>query len=371
MRLLYFVAKAEYFLSHRLDLARYAQTSNFDVAVSTTLFQKNDTAKINGIKNFAVRFKRGSLNPFREIQTLIDLFFVFKKFRPAIIHNVALKPSLYGALLARFYGIPSVNSINGFGYIFTSRHLKAKLLRPLVRCALRLILNHSTVAVMVQNQQDYMACKALLPKSDLYLVSGSGVDVKAFYPVKDKSAEFFTFTLVARMLWTKGIKEFVNAAEEFVRDNPAQKVRFLLVGSPDTENPESIQQDILRKWASEGVVEWLGHVDDVRSVYAQTHVAVLPSYREGMPKSLLEAMACGLPIITTDAIGCDEIVHSDNGIKVPIKSVEGLKKAFEKCVADKIACEVLGSRGRELAENLYCNDVINAKIVNIYNKILK
>jgi len=368
MKLLYVVAKAEYFLSHRLALCRQAQSSGFNVAVATTDFPKKDIHKIAGIDTFPVEFRRGSLNPFVEIKTIIHLLAAFKKFRPSIVHNVALKPALYGAAIARFYNIPSVSAINGFGYIFTSRHLKARLLRPFVKLALKFIINHSSATVLVQNQQYFLDCKALLPKSDLHYVPGSGVNTKTFYQVAKQGV--FTFTLVARMLWSKGVGEFVGAAKNFVANNSSKKVRFLLVGSPDPENPESIPLTVLEKWHKEGAVEWLGHVDDIQNIYAQTHVAVLPSYREGLPKSLLEAMACELPIITTDAVGCGDIVNKGNGIKVPIKNLIELEKAFETCFADQKACEKMGLQGRKEIEKTYCIEIINREIINIYNKIL-
>ena len=369
MKLLYVVAKSEYFLSHRFFLCLQAQSSGFDVAVATTEFLKKNKSKIADINSLLVRFKRGSLNHFIEIRTIFDLLIAFRKFRPSLVHNVALKPALYGAAIARFCGIPSVNAVNGFGYIFTSRHIKARFLRPFVKCALKFILNHSSVTVLVQNQQDFESCKRLLPKSELYLVLGSGVDAKTFYPVVSQG--IFTFTLVARMLWSKGVGEFVEAAENFVKNNPSVKVRFLLVGDPDPENPESIPLAILKKWHQEGVVEWLGYEDNIQHVYAQTHVAVLPSYREGLPKSLIEAMACGLPIITTDAIGCGDIVHDGNGIKVPVQNVVALEKAFEKCFFDKKLCEKMGRQGRKESETVYASDVVNRQIIEIYTKILQ
>ena len=225
MKLLYIVARAEYFLSHRLDLALEAKVKGFDVAVGTTDFSKGDHKKLSGIVDFLVRFKRGSLNPFTEIKTIIDLFKVFKKFRPTIVHNVGLKPALYCALICRLYRAASVNSINGFGYIFTSNQLKARLLRPFVRLALRFSLNRPKVAVIVQNSEDYRDCLEFLPKCNLYLVAGSGVDVQVFAP--NLHHGIFTFTLVARMLWSKGVGEFVEAAKLFRINNPAAKVRFL------------------------------------------------------------------------------------------------------------------------------------------------
>lgn len=369
MNLLYVVAKAEYFLSHRLDLAKSAQLAGFKVSVATTLFSKSDIRQLGKINKLLIRFKRGGIGPFTELRAIIDLFKVFKKVRPNLVHNIALKPSLYGAAIARFYKVPSVNAINGFGYIFTSRQLKAQVLKPFVKFTLKLILNSKNVSVIVQNQQDYQNCKELFPKCNLFLVLGSGVNVKIFSPVVCKRV--FTFTLVARMLWSKGIKEFVEAARKFIKNNPEKKVRFLLVGSSDPENPESISEEILKKWQQEGVVEWKEHTSNIQEIYAQSHVAVLPSYREGLPKSLLEAMACGLPIITTDAIGCNDLVHDGNGIKVPVKNVQALERAFEKCVINPKICEIMGKKAREEAEKIYSVDIINRQVLDIYNKILK
>lgn len=371
MRLLYVVAKAEYFLSHRLALAKAAQDSGFDVAVATTRFEKNNIKKILGIRSFLVEFKRGSLSIFNELKTFYSLYKRFDEFKPTLVHNVALKPSLYGAAIARVKGVPSINSINGFGYIFTSTHLKARLLRPIVEMAIKLILNNSTICVIVQNNDDYQLCKKILPQSKVFLVKGSGVELDVFYPVNRDGVKIFTFTLVSRMLWTKGVGEFVEAARRFRDIYPKQKVRFLLVGAPDPENPETISEAVLKEWSQQGVVEWLGHMDDVQRVYAETNVAVLPSYREGLPKSLLEAMACGLPIITTDAIGCCEIVRKENGIKIPVKSVEGLISAFDYCIKNKNVCELMGNKGKEFVEKFYSVDIINSKIIDIYNQNLK
>jgi glycosyltransferase involved in cell wall biosynthesis len=368
MKLLYVVARAEYFISHRLDLAHAAKESGFEVAVVTTNFSQTDSEKLKGIRNFFVRFKRGSLNPFTEIKTIFDLFKVFKNFRPNLVHNVGLKPALYCAALARLYGALSVNSINGFGYIFTSKQLKARALKPFVRIALRLALNHSNVAVIVQNSDDFKDCALLLPKCNLHLIAGSGVDVNAFLPRLYKG--IFTFTLVARMLWSKGVKEFIEAARLFKSNNPDADVRFLLVGSPDSENPESIPCGVLQNWCREKVVEWYEHTDDIVSVYEGTSVAVLPSYREGMPKSLLEAMACGLPVITTYARGCNDLVQDGvNGLKVPVKDFEALFKAMQKCYLDSENCQSMGKNARQKAENAYSMEVINKQIIDVYKVI--
>lgn len=368
MNLLYVVAKAEYFLSHRLDLANCAKDAGFNVAVATTSFSKTDTLRLNGLTAFVVRFVRGSLNPFTEFKTVFDLVNIFRNFRPGLVHNVALKPALYGAAIARFYGLPSVNAINGFGYVFTSNQLKARLLRPLVKLALRLVLNHKSVRVIVQNRDDYNECAALLPRCELSLIAGSGVDIQAF-SFKHYSG-IFTFTLAARMLWSKGVGEFVDAAKMFRLNNPGKEVRFLLVGSPDSENPESIPVAVLKEWQLEKVIEWRGYSDNIQEIYAQTSVAVLPSYREGMPKSLLEAMACGLPVITTNVRGCYDLVENGvSGIMVPVRSVSALCAAMQECYADHDRCSRMGAAARKNVELLYSSGIINRKFIVIYNKI--
>ncbi len=368
MNLLYVVAKAEYFLSHRLALAQSAKGAGFKVAVATTSFSKGDYAKLHGLTDFSVRFKRGGLNPWIELKTILDLVKIFKSFKPKLVHNVGLKPALYGAVIARLFGLPSVNAINGFGYVFTSSQLKARILKPLIRLALRFSLNHQSVWVIVQNTADYHDCLALLPKCNLQLIAGSGVDIETFYPEFHDGV--FTFTLVARMLWSKGVGEFVAAAQAFRAKNPNQKVRFLLVGSPDVENPESIPVAILQKWASERVIEWRAHTDDIQAIYAQTNVAVLPSYREGMPKSLLEAMACGLPIITTNARGCDDLVADTvSGLKIPVRDAAALSAAMQKCYLDPGLCHDMGAQGRVNVENLYCSNTINREVIGVYIKI--
>lgn len=360
MKLLYVVAKAEYFLSHRLELADFAKNNGCNVAVASTVFGN----QLQGIKSFAVPFKRGSLNIFYELKSLWSLCKIIRFYKPDLIHNVALKPVIYGGLLARIFQIPSVNSINGFGYIFTSKQMKAKILKPLISLFLRIVLNHSQSTVIVQNQDDFADCVKLLPKSCIKLVAGSGVNADYFYPNSSKLASPIIFVLVARMLWNKGVQEYVSAAEKVKQQYP--NTRFLLVGEPDLENPESITHDILQDWHNQGVVEWLGHQSDIKSIYDVAHVAVLPSYREGMPKALLEAMACGLPIITTDTRGCRDL-FCDNGYLVPVKNIEALAIAMTDFINNPDLHESMANKSLQAVQRNYEVQIINQQIFEIYN----
>ena len=220
----------------------------------------------------------------------------------------------------------------------------------------------------MQNADDYRDCLKLLPKCNLHLVAGSGVDVQDFSPSIYQG--IFTFTLVARMLWSKGVGEFVEAAKLFKMHNPNAKVRFLLVGSPDYENPESVPEFNLNNWHDDKIIEWVEHTDNISSIYGETSVAVLPSYREGMPKSLLEAMACGLPVITTNARGCNDLVQDGlNGLKVPVRDIGGLYNAMQRCYNEQGICDSMGRNARNKAVSVYSTEIINNLILNIYGGV--
>lgn len=361
-KLLYVVAKSEYFLSHRYDLAKAAKTNDFDVAVASTEFTK----PLSEIKTFLVAFKRGSINPWREFIVLWQLLKVVCLYKPNLIHNVALKPALYGGMLARIFKIPSINSINGFGYIFTSSQLKARILKPLITLFLRVVLNHSKATIIVQNHDDFADCVKILPKAKLKLVPGSGVDTKHFYPNSKKLSAPLTFVLVARMLWSKGVQEYVDAAIQVKKQFSAS--RFLLVGEPDLENPESIPLEVLNNWNKQGFVEWLGHQSDIKNIYNSAHVAVLPSYREGMPKSLLEAMACGLPIITTNARGCKDL-FCDNGYLVLAKDDKALTVAMIDFINSPQFHKNMAANSLQAVQKFYDSEIINKQIIDIYQSL--
>lgn len=362
MKLLYVVAKAEYFLSHRLELANFAKNNGCKVAVASTVFAN----PLQDIESINVPFKRGNLHIVYELKVLWALFKAIRFYKPDLIHNVALKPVLYGGILARIFQIPSVNSINGFGYIFTSKQMKAKILKPLITMFLRIVLNHSKATVIVQNQDDFADCVKLLPKSCIKLVPGSGVNTNSFYPNSSKPAAPITFVLVARMLWSKGIQEYISAAEKVKQQYP--DTRFLLAGEPDLENPESITRNILQDWHAQGVVEWLGHQSDIKSIYDVAHVAVLPSYREGMPKALLEAMACGLPIITTDTRGCRDL-FCNNGYLVPVKNIEALASVMTDFINTPQLHAGMAANSLQAVKQIYEVQKINQKIFEIYSSV--
>jgi glycosyltransferase involved in cell wall biosynthesis len=279
-----------------------------------------------------------------------------------------MKPVLYGALAARLAGVPLVvNALTGMGYIFASQSLVARALMPGVRRALRLLLRHGRV--IVQNRDDAALVRSLGIKS-IHGIRGSGVDTRVFSPAPKAPPPPPIIMLVSRLLWDKGVGEFVEAARQFKASG--MKARFVLVGSPDRGNRSSIPEATVTQWVNEGLIEWWGRRDDVSSVLRQAHVACLPSYREGVPKSLIEAAAAGLPIVTTDTPGCREIVlDGESGILVPPRDATALASALEELVGDPELRRRMGAKGRELVEAEFTTERVIASTLALYRDMAK
>jgi glycosyltransferase involved in cell wall biosynthesis len=285
---------------------------------------------------------------------------------------VALKPVLYGALAAWLAGVPRVvNAVAGLGWLFTSGGIAARLARPVVRSVLARLLAAPGSHTIVQNPDDQaLLVQSGVPEDHLHLIRGAGVDTAAFSPAEDPPAPV-TVMLVARMLWAKGVGEFVAAATKL--NNEDLPARFVLVGDPDPDNPASVSEANLRAWHGRGGLEWWGRREDMAAVLQQAHIACLPSfYGEGLPKSLLEAAASGLPIVTTDTPGCREVVtDGDNGFLVPVKDIDALAAALKKLIMDANLRRQMGerSRARSLAE--FSQARVIAEILAIYQELLQ
>ncbi|MDP1536303.1 MAG: glycosyltransferase family 4 protein, partial [Burkholderiales bacterium] len=292
MKLLFVVTEDWYFVSHRLPLAVAAQAAGYDVAVATRAGQQADVIRDAGIRLIPFALSRRGGNPLREV---IALWRLYRREQPDLVHHVALKPVMFGALAAWLARVPAqVNAVAGMGWLFTSSDRIVRLVRPALRWVLARLLDRPHSLTIVQNPED----QALLERSSvsaarLRLIRGAGVDARLFKPGLPP-AEPVCVVLAARMLWDKGVGEFVEAARMLTETGV--KARFVLVGEPDPANPASVPESTLRAWQGQHGVEWWGRRDDMPAVLQAAHIACLPSYREGLPKSLLEAAACGLPI---------------------------------------------------------------------------
>ena len=301
-----------------------------------------------------IPMQRTGMNPLADLATLIALFRLMRQLRPQWVLGYTIKPVIYGSLAARLAGVPERFAlITGLGYAFTGEQSGGKrgLLRKLVQrlYAAALAGSHK---VFFQNPDDEILFRQLgilAPRTPSVVVNGSGVNVAEFSVSALPS--YPSFLLIARLLGDKGVREYAQAAAKVKSKYP--EARFQLVGWID-DNPAAIIQDELDEWTASGTLEFLGKLSDVRPAIAESSVYVLPSYREGTPRTVLEAMAMGRAIITTDAPGCREtVVNGDNGFLVPVKSVDDLAAAMEQFITDPSLAERMGQRSREIAEQKY------------------
>jgi glycosyltransferase involved in cell wall biosynthesis len=316
-----------------------------------------------GADYYSVPLARAGLNPAEDLKALLSLTRLFRKVRPDIVLGYTVKPVIWGGLASRLARVPSsYGMITGLGYAFSDNgDLKQRAIGRVVCSLYRLALSHAR-AVLFQNPDDQAEFerRGLLPKNGTKAqINGSGVDLDIYtpQPMPDEPV----FLLVARLLADKGIREYVEAARRIKRRYP--QARFQLAGGFDP-NPTAIKPDELRTWEEEGVIEYLGQLDDVRPAFAAARFYVLPSYREGTPRTVLEAMATGRPVITTDAPGCREtVVDGENGFLVPVMNAKSLRTAMEKLLEDPELAERMAQKGLERVREKYDVHKVNATIM--------
>lgn len=370
-KLIYLVTEDWYFWSHRLPMARAARDAGFAVAVATRVDRHGDAIRSEGFGLHPLswrRGRRGDLDP----RALADITALYRRERPALVHHVALKPVVYGALAARFAGVPAViNALTGLGHVFLGRSVRARLLRFGAEQVLRGLLNRPNSRLVLQNpdDRDEFVSRGLVAPARVRLVRGSGVDIEHFRSLPMPPAPPMVCAVVARMLASKGVDTAV-AAVRLARQRGID-VRLVLAGLPDPDNPATIPRARLDAWAAEDGIDWLGHADDVRMVWRTTHVAILPSLREGFPKSLLEAAACGRPIVATDVPGCREIVvPEENGVLVPPGDAAALAAVLGRLAADPALWGRWGARSRALMEADLSADAIGRSMVAVYRDLM-
>lgn len=367
-KICFFVTEDWYFCSHRLPLAVAAKNAGFDVTVITRVVNHGELIRDAGIRVIPFNLSRRSMNPLKELVAILRLCSIYRSERPDIVHHVAVKPVLYGSIAAQLIGIPHViNALAGLGWLFTSTSKRARLLQAIIRRAFYFLLSRS--AVIVQNDDDAAALRDMgVAQQRINLIRGSGVNTVDYAPLPE-GENVPIVVLPARLLWDKGVGEFVEAAGQLKQRGVY--ARFVLVGEPDAENPASVSTQQLIAWQKDGVVECWGRREDMPQVLAQSHIVCLPSYREGLPKSLLEAASCGRPIVTTDVPGCREIVRDgDNGILVEVRNSMALADALEKLLADPELRQQMGRRGRERVMNEFSQEIIDVQILALYREAI-
>jgi glycosyltransferase involved in cell wall biosynthesis len=371
-KLLFLVTEDWFFLSHFFDRALAAKRAGFSVVVVARDTGHRERIEDAGLAFRPLPFGRGSVNPMREWRTFRSIFRAYLEIKPAIVHHVAIKPIIYGSVAALFAKVPAiVNAPVGMGFLFASRSAKARILRPVVSLVLGRLINPRRSRVVFENGDDrnqFVAAGAV-KKSDAVIIRGAGVDLDMFQAQR-RPVRTPVVTLVARLLWDKGVGEFVEAAR--LLRSKGVKATFRLIGAPDAENPASIPEATLRDWVSKGLVEWPGWSFDIPSVLAQSDIAALPSYREGLPKALLEAMAAGLPVVATDVPGCREVVADGiNGLLVPPRNASALAVAIEKLVGDPTLRSQYGKAGRQRAVREFSSSIIVEQTLELYADLMR
>lgn len=371
-RLLLVVNNPAFFLSHRLPLARAAREAGYDVHIATMDGPTVSEVRSYGFTHHVIPLSRSGSNPFVEAHSVYGLWRLFRQLRPDVVHAVTIKPVLYGGIAARLAGVPAyVAAISGLGYVFTRHRRGFDYLRMAATVLYRIALAHRNSRVIFQNDADRETLTRLgvVRAAQSVIVRGSGVDVQEFRVVPEPATGPKTVLCVARLLKDKGIYEFVDAARISQGRHPA--LRWRLAGSPDPGNPASVMLAEVRQWHDEGVIEWVGERQDVPQLYQQAHIAVLASYREGMPKSLIEAAASGRAIVTTDVPGCrDTIQPGVSGLLVPPQDAAALATAVHTLAADDERRHAMGNAGRQLAEREFEVSRIVAQQLAVYESLL-
>jgi glycosyltransferase involved in cell wall biosynthesis len=308
---------------------------------------------------------RRSLNPFTAIQTVIRLLGLYLQEKPDLVHHFTVKCVLFGSLACHLLGIqPVINSVTGLGYVFMQGGTARRWLRGFIKLSYRLLLHNTWVIFQNPDDQAAFLASHLVDPGRVTLIRGSGVDTWRFSPQPEPPGIPLVI-LPARMLWDKGVGEFVKAAHSL--HTQGLHARFALVGDSDNANPASVRPSQMRAWEKAGVIEWWGWKEDMQAVYAQAAIVCLPSYREGLPKTLIEAAACGRPIVTSNVPGCREVVRQgENGLLVPARDAGALARALKDLLQNPDLRSEMGSRGRTIAEKEFSIDLVISQTLAFY-----
>lgn len=377
-RLLFILNEAYFFVSHRLPVARAAQAAGYEVHVAAPpdhvwapeSFHIDELERL-GFVFHPVPLSRRGMNPFRDLSTFLYIVALLRRVRPDLLHLVTIKPNLYGGIAARLTGVPRVvYAVTGLGQVFIGKGVAARLVRRAVSALLRFSFRHPNSRLIFQNPDDraQLVGAGVAPSRNSRVILGSGVDVAGFRFTPDPGGEP-TVVLCSRLIWEKGIAEFVAAARQLRA--AGVRARWALVGGTRSSNPRAVPQATLEGWAADGVVEWWGFRTDIDAILAGAHVVCLPStYGEGVPKILLEAAAVGRPIVTTDIPGCREAVRPGvTGFLVRPGDAADLAEKLRTLLLDPALRSRMGLEARGLAEAAFDQKRIVQETLRVYDEL--
>lgn len=370
-KILFIVNVDWFFVSHRLSIANEAITQGYEVHIATSITDKLDLLMKNGLIVHNLNVTRGRTN-FTFLSELWNFLSIIKAINPDLVHLVTIKPVLLGGLAARLTGVPAiVSAVSGLGIVFSSNKLKFKFLRRLLYPFFRLAFMHKNQKIIFQNKNDlssFLNLRLVLPNKSI-IIPGSGVDLNEYKYLPEPNG-VPTISLAARLLIDKGVEVFVEAAKLLKKRKI--NARFWLIGEPDLGNTNSVSIKQLKEWESKGLVEWLGYREDIPYLFSQSNIVTLPSfYGEGLPKTLIEAAACGRAVITTDHPGCRDAVESNKtGLLIPIRDPVSLADAICNLLNDSSLRIEIGANGRKRAEEKFDVNKVVAEHIDIYKNLL-
>jgi glycosyltransferase involved in cell wall biosynthesis len=371
-KLLFIVNVDWFFISHWLHLARTAKHAGYDVHVATSNTKNAALISAEGFICHDIAINRSGTNPIVELLTAVQVFRLLKTVKPDIVHLMTIKPVIYGGLACRLAGIPAVVvGITGLGFVFINKSFKVKLLRLLVVRLYKAVFRHKNILATFENAADkaFFLQSKIVTAEQAKVVDGAGVDLEKYSP-SAAPAEIVVITFAARILKDKGFFEFITAARS-LKQKYGEAIAFWVAGSPDPVNPASVSQIEIDKLSAENVVTFLGFQSNMADIFSKSSVVVLPSYREGLPKVLMEAAACGRPVITTDVPGCRHvIIPGSTGLLVPPGKSRELAEAILLLINNPDVRVEFGKRGRELAEARFSADKVSADYLSMYHKLL-
>ncbi len=370
-RILLFANTTWYLYNFRLGLARAAREAGHEIILVGPPDEYGARLADIGFQWIPLQLRRRSLNPVVEVATVLRCARLYRRLQPELVHHFTIKPVVYGTQAARLARVPRVvNSIAGLGYAFLQRGLGGSVLRTIAVALYRAALRGRSVRAVFENESDLeeFVRWRIVQREHAVVIPGTGVDLAQYAPVPEPDG-IPVVLLASRMLWDKGIGDFIEAARTLKQ--AGIDARFVLAGGPDPGNPSSIPETQLRQWEAEGLAEWLGQREDMPALYAASSVVVLPSQREGLPRTLVEAAASARPIVASDVPGCRDVVEDGvNGLLVPPGNPVALARAIELLLANPERRRQMGERGREKAERDLADGPVNASTLRIYERLL-
>ena len=369
-KILFVVNDASFFISHRLPIAQQLVQEGYDVHLATSGEALSIYDEV-GLSFHKLEFSRRGTSPINELHLIWKLFKLCSILKPNLVHLVTIKPYLYGGIVAKMMGVPAVvSSVSGLGFVAMSTGIRMKFLRAILYPLYRFAFSHKNQIVIFQNSDDakFLVNWGVVDPSKIYLIRGSGVDIDKYQHFPEPEGKV-TVTFAARLLTDKGIREFITASKIFL--SKGKDVNFCVAGDLDIDTPEAITMEELGTWKAFSNISILGFHKNIADLYSKSNIICLPSYREGLPKSLIEAAACGRAVVTTDVPGCrDAIEPNRTGLLVPVQNAEALADAIDYLVDNPDVRKTMGDAGRALAEKHFKIQEVVADHIEIYRKLL-